>query len=77
MPGSFQDLQDRLAQRMTESSPEMELRLNAAAAELEHAKNFGRQEVNSQDKLAQAVAEIDRAIAEERQRQDRTSIQLL
>ena len=77
MPGSFQDLQDRLAQRMTESSPEMELRLNAAAAELERAKDFDRQVVNSQHKLAQAVAEIDRAIAEERQRQDRTSIQLL
>ena len=74
MPGSFQD---RLAQRMTESSPEMELRLNAAAAELERAKDFDRQVVNSQDKLAQAVAEIDRAIAEERQRQGRTSIQLL
>ena len=77
MPGSFQDLQDRLAQRMTESSPEMELRLNAAAVELERAKDFDRQVVNSQDKLAQAVAEIDRAITEERQRQDRTSIQLL
>ena len=77
MPGSFQDPQDRLAQRMTKSSPEMELRLNAAAAELEHAKDFDRQVVNSQDKLAQAVAEIDRAIAEERQRQGRTSIQLL
>ena len=77
MPGSFQDLQDQLAQQMTESSPEMELRLNAAAAELERAKDFDRQVVNSQDKLAQAVAEIDRAIAEERQRQDLTSIQLL
>ena len=77
MPGSFQDLLDRLAQRMTESSPEMELRLNAAAAELERAKDFDRQMVNSQDKLAQAVAEIDHAIAEERQQQDRTSIQLL
>ena len=77
MPGSFQDLQDRLAQRMTESSTERELRLNAATAELEHAKDFDRQVVNSQDKLAQAVAEIDRAIAEERQRQGRTSIQLL
>ena len=77
MPSSFQDLQNRLAQRTTESSPEMELRLNAAAAELERAKDFDRQGVNSQDKLAQAVDEIDRAIAEERQRQDRTSIQLL
>ena len=77
MPGCFQDLEARLAQRMTESSPEMELRLNAAAAELERAKDFDRQVVNSQDKLAQAVAEIDRAIAEERERQDRTSIQLL
>ena len=77
MPGSFQDLQDRLAQRMTESSPEMELRLNAVAVELERAKDFDRQVVNGQDKLAQAVAEIDRSFAEERQRQGRTSIQLL
>jgi len=77
VPGSFQDLKDRLAQRMTESNPEMELRLKTAAAELEQAKDFDRQVVNSQDKLEQAVADIDRAIAEERQRQGRTPIQLL
>ena len=77
VPGSFQDLKDRLAQRMTESNPEMELRLKTAAAELEQAKDFDRQVVNSQDKLEQAVADIDRAIAEERQRQGRTQIQLL
>jgi guanylate kinase len=76
-PGSFQELQDRLAQRMTESTPEMELRLKTAAAELEQAKDFDRQVVNSQDKLEQAVADIDRAIAEERQRQGRTPIRLL
>jgi guanylate kinase len=76
-PGSFQELQDRLAQRMTESTPEMELRLKTAAAELEQAKDFDRQVVNSQDKLEQAVADIDRAITEERQRQGRTPIRLL
>lgn len=77
VPGTFQDLQDRLAQRMTESTPEMELRLKTAAAELEQAGRFDRQVVNSQDGLAQAVADIDAAISTEKGRRGRTPVKLL
>ena len=76
VPGSFQELEDRLAQRMTESTTEMELRLKTAAEELRQAEHFDRQVVNSKDNLNQAVADIDATIAAEKQRQGRTPIQL-
>ena len=77
VPGSFKELRDRLAQRMTESTPEMELRLKAAADELKQAVHFDRQVVNSKDNLSQAVSDIDAAISAEKQRTGRTPIQLL
>jgi len=76
VPGSFEELQDRLAQRMTESTPEMELRLKTAADELSQATHFDRQVVNSKDNLTQAVSDIDATIAAEKQRAGRSPIQL-
>ncbi len=77
VPGSFEELQDRLAQRMTESTPEMDLRLKTAADELRQATHFDRQVVNSKDNLRQAVSDIDTTIAAEKQRSGRAPIQLL
>jgi len=77
VPGSFEELQDRLAQRMTESTPEMELRLKTAADELSQASQFDRQVVNSKDNLRQAVSDIDATIAAEKRRSGRTPIQLI
>ena len=77
VPGSFEELQDRLAQRMTESTPEMELRLKTAADELRQASHFDHQVVNSKDNLRQAVSDIDVTIAAEKRRSGRTAIQLL
>lgn len=77
VPGSFKELRDRLAQRMTESTPEMELRLKAAADELKQAVHFDCQVMNSKDNLRQAVSDIDAAISAEKQRTGRTPIQLL
>ena len=77
VPGSFEELQDRLAQRMTESTPEMELRLKTAADELRQAAEFDRQVVNSKDKLSQAVSDIDATIAAEKRRTGRAPIQLV
>ncbi len=77
VPGSFEELQDRLAQRMTESTPEMDLRLKTAADELRQATNFDRQVVNSKDNLRQAVSDIDATISAEKQRAGRAPIQLL
>jgi len=77
VPGSFEELQDRLAQRMTESTPEMELRLKTAADELRQAAEFDRQVVNSKDNLSQAVSDIDATIAAEKRRTGRAPIQLV
>ena len=77
VPGSFEELQDRLAQRMTESTSQMELRLKAASDELSQATHFDRQVVNSKDNLEQAVSDIDATISAEKHRTGRTPIQLL
>jgi len=77
VPGSFEELQERLSQRMTESTPEMELRLKTAADELKQSSDFDRQVVNSKDNLGQAVADIDATIAAERAKDGRSPIRLL
>ena len=38
IPGSFEELRERLSQRMTESAPEMQLRLDRAKEELNQTK---------------------------------------
>jgi guanylate kinase len=77
VPGSFEELRNRLSQRMTESTPQMELRLRTAAQELRQAELFDRQVVNSEDHLKEAVADIDATISAEKKRDGRTSILLL
>ena len=77
VPGTFEELRERLSQRMTESKADIELRLKAAANELDQGKDFDRQIVNSKDNLGQAVAEIDAIIAEEKGRTGRSPIQII
>ena len=77
VPGSFEELQERLSQRMTESPPEIELRLKTAKNEMDQGNGFDRQVVNSKDNLGQAVADIDAAIAEEKQRVGRSPMLIL
>lgn len=77
VPGSFEELQERLSQRMTESPPEIELRLKTAENEMNQGNGFDRQVVNSKDNLGQAVADIDAAIAEEKRRVGRSPILIL
>ncbi len=76
VPGSFEELEDRLSQRMTESTPEMELRLKTAADELKLACEFTRQVVNSKGNLGQAVTDIDATITAEKERPGRAPVQL-
>ena len=66
IPGSFDELPRRLAQRMTESSPEMELRLAAAREELARAEEFEYRVVNRDDSLDQAIADIDAIVTAEK-----------
>ena len=77
VPGSFEELQERLSQRMTESTPEIELRLKTAENEMNQGNGFDRQVLNSKDNLEQAVADIDSAIAEEKRRVGRSPILIL
>ena len=68
VPGSWHELEDRLAQRMTESSPEMELRLNIARSEVAGVDQFEYRVVNRDGGLAQAVSDIDAIISAEKNR---------
>ena len=77
IPGSFEELSERLSQRMTESIPEIQLRLDTAKEEMNQAKNFDRQVVNRKDNLGQVVADIDATIADEKQKIGRSSVQIL
>jgi len=68
LPGSWQDLQHRLSQRKTESSAEMELRLDIARSEVARVDEFEYRVVNREGGLAQAVREIDAIISAEKNR---------
>ena len=65
-PGAFDELRGRLAQRMTESSPEMELRLRVAQAELGRVNEFDYRVVNHDGGLGRVVADIDAIITAEK-----------
>ena len=77
IPGSFEELSERLSQRMTESIPEIQLRLDTAKEEMNQANSFDRQVVNRNDNLRQVVADIDATIADEKQKVGRASVQIL
>ena len=66
VPGSLDELRERLSLRMTESSPEMELRLKTAKEELAMAYKFDYRVVNKDGSLDRAVADIDAIIAAEK-----------
>ena len=70
LPASFEELRQRLAGRMTESSPEMDLRLKTAGEEMKRAAEFDYRVVNRDGDLARAVAEIDAIITAEKCRTD-------
>ena len=65
-PGSFDELKQRLSQRMTESSPEMELRLHVARQELQRMNEFDYCVVNNDGRLDQTIRDIDAIIAAEK-----------
>ena len=77
IPGSFEELRERLSQRMTESTPEIQLRLKTAKDEMNQSNDFDLKVVNHKDNLDRAVIDIDAAIALEKQKIGRRSIQIL
>ena len=77
VPGSFDELQRRLAHRMTERSPELELRLKVAREELAQVHDFDYRVVNRDDCLSQAIADIDAIVAAEKCRVVPRQVQFL
>lgn len=68
LPGSRQDLEIRLSQRMTESPSERELRLETALREMERVQEYDYRVFNRDGGLACAVSEIDSIISAEKNR---------
>ena len=77
VPGSFDELPRRLARRMTESSPDMDLRLAVAREELARAEEFEYRVVNRDDSLDHAIAEIDAIVTAEKCRMVPRVVQLI
>lgn len=77
MPDSYEELTSRLTGRMSENSPEIELRLNAAREEMAQIQQFDYRVVNRDNKLDQAIAEIDAIIAAEKCRVAPRLVQIL
>ena len=66
VPGSFDELRDRLTQRMTERPSEIDLRLSIAWSELGRVSEYDYRVVNRDDQLEQVIAEIDAIITAEK-----------
>ena len=66
VPASFDELKRRLSLRMTESSTEMELRLQVARQELDRVDEFDYRVVNKDGRLHQTIRDIDAIIAAEK-----------
>ena len=77
LPASFQELRERLAGRMTETSPEMDLRLKTAEEEMKQVSKFDYQVINRDGGLASAVAEIDAIITAEKCRTNLRQVRLI
>lgn len=77
VPGTFEELRQRLALRMTESSTELELRLKVAREELLRVNEFDYKVVNTDGDLGTAVADIDAIISAEKCRVVPLRIKLL
>ena len=66
VPGSFDELRDRLTQRMPERPSEIDLRLSIAWSELGRVAEYDYRVVNRDDQLEQVIAEIDAIITAEK-----------
>ena len=66
VPGTFDELGNRLAQRMTEKPSEIELRLSIAWTELGRVTEYDYRVVNHDGQLDHAITEIDAIITAEK-----------
>ena len=77
LPASLDELRARLAGRMTETSPDLDLRLEVAQDELARVSDFDYRVVNRDNCLEQAVFDIDAIISAEKCRMKPRMAQLL
>jgi guanylate kinase len=66
VPASYAELRNRLNQRMSESAPDLELRLQTVKEELAQTSQFDYRVINRDGGLEQAIAEIDAIITAEK-----------
>lgn len=77
LPASMEELRGRLRDRMTESGPDLEMRIQTAVDEMAQVREFNYRVVNATGRLERAVADIDAIIAAEKCRIDPRMVQLL
>ncbi|MFB3097646.1 MAG: guanylate kinase, partial [Dehalococcoidia bacterium] len=77
LPASLDELRARLVRRMTETSPDTELRLKVAEEELARVSEFDYRVVNRDNCLEQAILDIDAIISAEKCRMKPRMAQLL
>jgi len=75
-PASVAELEERLRLRGADSEEQLRLRLAKARQELDAACHFDHVVVNAEGKLEEAVAQVERIIAGEKEREGRGPIQL-
>ena len=66
VPASYAELRNRLNQRMSESAPDLELRLQTAKEELAQTSQFDYRVINRDGELERAIVEIDSLITAEK-----------
>ena len=76
IPGTLNDLENRLRTRMTESEEQLKLRLEVAKTELTKLNNFEYYIINEEDNLESTVRQIDTIITAEKQRLNRPPIDI-
>jgi guanylate kinase len=75
-PASFAELEERLRLRGADSEEQLRLRLATARREMDAACHFDHVVVNAEGKLEEAVAEVERIIAAERERPERGPVHI-
>jgi guanylate kinase len=75
-PASFAELEERLRRRGADSEEQLRLRLATARREMDAACHFDHVVVNAEGKLEEAVAEVERIIAAERERPERGPVHI-
>ena len=76
IPGTLNDLENRLRTRMTESEEQLKLRLEVAKTELTKLNNFEYYIINEEGNLESTVRQIDTIITAEKQRLNRPHIDI-